>query len=159
MSSSIDKPYEKYIYLKGDKIYDIHKNKCGTIKHLRDDSHEKSMREYNQTHYYYFIDYEDGTFDSYVNVNDFMPYMEQNYVGKQINNDNIGLTNFNYKNFKHGQRFYSKKNNKFGTIKYLRDDYREKQMRQTDLTHYYYHVDFDDGSFETYIHGMYLQPI
>lgn len=75
----------------------------------------------------------------------------------------IIILNQNYhhwvKNFNCGQRFYSIFNNKYGTIKYLRDDSHEKQMRQSDPTHYYYHVDFDDGSFETYIHGMHLKPI
>lgn len=26
-------------------------------------------------------------------------------------------------------------------------------------THYYYNVDFDDGTFETYIHGKNLTPL
>ena len=41
----------------------------------------------------------------------------------------------------------------------LRDDSHEKFIRQSDPTHYYYNVDFDDGTFETYIHGKNLTPL
>ena len=53
-----------------DKIYDIWKKKHGTVKYLRNDTYEKNCRKNNQHTYYYFIDYDDGTFDTYVNGND-----------------------------------------------------------------------------------------
>lgn len=40
---------------------------------------------------------------------------------------------------------------KIGTINYLRNDSYEKSIRLEDPTHYYYCVDFDDDSFETYM--------
>ena len=48
---------------------------------------------------------------------------------------------------------------KLGTVKYLRDDDYEKSKRRTDSTHYYYSVDFDDGSFETYLGQYYMVHI
>lgn len=151
----------KYIYSQYEKIYDIYRKKSGVIKYLRDDSREKLMRESNPNHYYYFIEYDDGSFDTYVSVNDFVPYKEHNYNREKINNDNIesSIIEYDYNNFTAGQRFNCKSNNKCGTVRYLRDDSHEKQMRKSDPNHYYYHVDFDDGSFETYIHGKYLEPI
>jgi len=64
-------------------------------------------------------------------------------------------------------RFYNKFNNKIGTVKYLRDDTREKYMRNINFSHYYYHVHYDDGSFETYLYQndmiqlkrLYEQPV
>lgn len=48
---------------------------------------------------------------------------------------------------------------KYGTVKYLRDDTYEKKKREADPKHYYYHVDFDDGSFETYLSQAYMSPV
>ena len=155
----------KYIYSQGEKIYDFNRKKNGTVKYLRDDSQEKSLRQLNSTHYYYFIEYDDNSFDTYVNGNDFIPvdeqkYNEQKYYKEKFNSYNIDSNiKYDYKNFNHGQRFYCEFNDKYGTVIHLRDDSHEKLMRQSDSTHYYYHVDFDDGSFETYIHGIYLKPI
>ena len=49
-----------------------------------------------------------------------------------------------------GDKFININTNKKGTVRRLRDDDYEKLQRKNDLTHYYYHVDYDDGSFETY---------
>ena len=63
--------------------------------------------------------------------------------------------------FKPGSRFLYKSavGSKYGTVRYLRDDTYEKNMRATDCNHYYYHVDFDDGSFETYLYQAYMSPV
>lgn len=161
----------KYIYSIGEQIYDIYKKKSGIVKYLRNDSHEKSTRQYDPTHYYYFIEYDDGDFDTYVSVKNFILREEKynNKINKNIKyNEPIdsidsGLMfddySFDYKNFLQGQRFRCISSKKFGTVRNLRNDSREIFMRQSDSKHYYYHVDFDDGTFETYIHGMYLQPM
>ena len=150
----------KYIYSIGEKIYDKYRKKTGVIKCLRDDSHEKLIRQSNPFHYCYFIEYDDDSFDTYVSVNSFIPY-EEKYDNENIKfvESNLNYGKFDYKNFHQGQKFYCTCNNKNGTIRYLRDDTYEKSLRQSDPSHYYFHVDFDDGSFETYIHGMYLQAV
>lgn len=57
--------------------------------------------------------------------------------------------------FNKGQRFQvvdilKKPTGKFGVITYLRDDHYEKENNhKRDV--YYYHVEFDDGSVETYL--------
>lgn len=56
----------KPIYNSGDRIFNTEIRKTGTIKCLRDNSREKELRCKNSSHYYYFIDYDDGTFDTYV---------------------------------------------------------------------------------------------
>lgn len=55
-----------------------------------------------------------------------------------------------YPQFIKGNRVRLLMTNKTGTINYLRDDSCEQNKRKTDPTHYYYFVDYDDGSFETY---------
>lgn len=45
---------------------------------------------------------------------------------------------------------------KIGTIKYLRDCTYERNMRSKNPYHYYYCVKFDDGTFDTYISGMFM---
>ena len=147
---SINQTDIKYIYSRGEEIYDIYKKKNGIVKYLRDDSHEKSIRQYNPTHYYYYIEYCDCSFDTYVSITNFIP-LENKYFNETI-------CDFDYKNFKQGQRFCTN-SNKLGTVRNLRDDSHENFMRQSDPTHYYYNVDFDDGTFETYIHGKNLTPL
>jgi len=59
--------------------------------------------------------------------------------------------------FSPGSRFvYMGKN---GTVRRLRDDDYERNKRLADPTHYYYSVDFDDGTFETYLGQYYMVPI
>jgi len=62
--------------------------------------------------------------------------------------------------FATGQRFrhigMGTRADKYGTVRYLRDDTYEKVKRAQDPTHYYYHVDFDDNTFETYLNQMYM---
>jgi hypothetical protein len=137
-----------YIYDEGDHIYNIYIKKQGIIKSLRNNSYEKSKREKDPTHYYYHIDYDDGSFNTYVNINDFI----------QINNIKINDldNNITYSNYLPGHRFICKSNNKNGTIRYLRNDSYEISSRKSNSNHYYYSVDFDDGTFETYIHGINL---
>lgn len=149
----------KYIYSPGEQIYDIYRKKKGIIKYLRDDEYEKSRRLSNPAHYCYFIEYDDKSFDTYVSVNDFIPCQENNLEFDQTKSAIYYKNENDYKNFKEGQKFFCSFNKKKGTIKYLREGEREQFIRLSDPTHYYYHVDFDDGTFETYIHGMFLKPI
>jgi hypothetical protein len=59
--------------------------------------------------------------------------------------------------FTTGQRFrHIGMGTRYGTVRYLRDDTHEKAKRAQDPTHYYYHVDFDDNTFETYLNQMYM---
>lgn len=65
--------------------------------------------------------------------------------------------------FAPGQRFrhidMGTRANKYGTVRYLRDDTREKANRAHNPTHYYYHVDFDDNTFETYLSQSYMAEV
>ena len=65
--------------------------------------------------------------------------------------------------FAPGQRFrhidIGTRAHKYGTVRYLRDDTHEKESRAHDPTHYYYHVDFDDDTFETYLSQMYMAEV
>ena len=140
------------MFYKGDKVYNILINKFGIVVNLRNDSREKKMREQDPSHYYYHIDYDDGSFDTYVSGNCLIVHNQ--YLQPQLQ------TEFpTYHNYKQGQRFINKHTNQTGTIRYLRDDEYEKNQRKSNPTHYYYHVDYDDGSFETYEYGGYLKPI
>jgi len=147
--------YTIKIYNSGDKVYDIWRKKSGTVKYLRNDEREKNCRKTNPTHLYYFIEYDDGSFDTYISGNDLTLFetstnSEQDYnLAKQM--DNII--------FNPGLRFMNTLNKKTGTIRYLRNDEYEKKYHQFNPTHYYYHVDYDDGSFETYENGKNLIPI
>lgn len=115
------------------------------------------MREQDQSHYYYHIDYDDGSFDTYVSVNSLIECDKQkNYPNIQTQ---IQAKLHVYSNYSQGQRFVNTHTKKTGTIKYLRDDEYEKNQRKSNPAHYYYHVDYDDGSFETYEYGKYLKPI
>lgn len=52
--------------------------------------------------------------------------------------------------FFEGDRFVNEYTKKIGTVKSLRDDQYEKIQRLSNIDHYYYSVNYDDGSFETY---------
>jgi len=62
--------------------------------------------------------------------------------------------------FQEGSRFrhinHGSRANKLGTVKYLRNDSLEQMKRAADPNHYYYHVDFDDGTFETYLGQIWM---
>lgn len=135
------------MFYQGDKVFNIVKKKSGKIINLRNDSREKKMRELNPSHYYYHIDYDDESFDTYV------------FGGNLIKCPKTKIELPVYYDYKPGQRFVNTRTNKNGTIKYLRDDEYEKNKRISNPTHYYYHVYYDDGSFETYEYGKYLNPI
>ncbi len=54
------------IFRVGDRVVD-EMNRKGTIKAMRDDSHEKTSRQNNPNHgYYYWVEYDNGKFDTYV---------------------------------------------------------------------------------------------
>jgi len=56
----------KYLYSIGEIVLNTMINKQGTIKYLRNDTYEREQRKKDPTHYYYYIDYLDGSFDTYV---------------------------------------------------------------------------------------------
>jgi hypothetical protein len=137
-----------YIYNNGDKIYDITKKKSGIIKSLINNNEKKHDKKYQ---IYYYISYDDGTFNTNVNVNNLIKVY---FFGEYESNHNI-LPPV-YSNYIYGQRFYNKSNQKYGTIKYLRDDCFEKYSRKINPLHYYYYVNYDDGTFNTYENGSNL---
>ena len=50
----------------GDKVKNIFNSKTGVVESLRNDKHEQQQRRSNPNHYYYTINYDDGSFDTYV---------------------------------------------------------------------------------------------
>lgn len=154
---------KKYLYSPGEKVYVIYKKTKGTIRYLRNDSYEIVSRDLNPFHYYYYVDFDDGSFDTYVSFQDLIPLSEVDLLKSisnlNISNESISNPNLNTNLHETGQQFFPGQkfrciyNGKTGTIKYLRDDSHEKKSRALNPSHYYYHVDFDDGSFETYIYG------
>ncbi len=151
------------IFNSGDKVYNTMVGKSGIVVNLRNDSHERLMRNQDPTHYYYHLNYNDGTFDTYVS-GEHLTKNENLYEKTQSNlksihesiHESIPESN---PQFKPGQRFINTRTNKTGTIRYLRNDERERNMRLSNPTHYYYNVDYDDGSFETYEYGQNLKLI
>lgn len=139
------------MFYSGDKVYNVWINKFGIVRNLRNDSREKKMRKQDPTHYYYTIDYDDGSFDTYVSEDSLVQYNQQK------NYSNTQTQVIVYSNYKPGQRFINSCTNKIGTIQNLRDGEYEKNQRKLDPTHYYYSVNYDDGSFETYEYGKYLK--
>ena len=51
--------------------------------------------------------------------------------------------------FSVGMRFYSEWSHKSGKVAAVRNNRYEREQRAKDPTHWWYHVDYDDGSFET----------
>jgi hypothetical protein len=108
------------MFCQGDKVYNICINKFGSVVNLRNDSREKKMRELDPSHYYYHLDYEDGSFDTYVNVNSLIECDKQkNYPNIQTQ---IQSKSHVYSNYNSGQRFINTCTKQTGTIRYLRDD-------------------------------------
>ena len=62
---SIRKKYDYQLFFPGDKVFEICIKKKGRIRRLKDDSFERQQRK-SGGEYYYEIDYDDGTFDTYV---------------------------------------------------------------------------------------------
>ena len=136
------------MFYSGDKVYDTSVEKSAIVVNLRNDSHERLMRSKDPTHYYYHLNYDDGTFDTYVS-GEYLTKLQYNQQSNPQSNPQ----------FEPGQRFVNTITNKTGTIRYLRNDEREKNLRLSDKSHYYYHVDYDDGSFETYEYQLNLKQI
>lgn len=63
----IRKEVNYQVYFDGDKFRNIMNDKIGTVKRLRDDRCEKSIRQCKPSHYCYSVDYEDGSFETYEN--------------------------------------------------------------------------------------------
>jgi len=144
----------------GNKIFDIEIKKYGKIVNLRNDIKEREIKDQEASHYYYNVDYDDGSFDICVNGNSLILHTQ--CLQPQIETKTEIKTEtklYTYSNYKQGQRFVNTYTNQIGTIRYLRDDEYEKNQRKSDPTHYCYFVDYDDGSFETYECGEYLKPI
>jgi hypothetical protein len=57
----------------GSRFENINTGQKGTVRRLRDDSHEQKLRRSNPSYYQYSVDYDDGKYDTYVNQN----YMKQ----------------------------------------------------------------------------------
>jgi hypothetical protein len=49
-----------------DRIYNKFLKKNGTIKYLRDSEYERNLRKNDSSHYRYFVEYDDKSFDTYV---------------------------------------------------------------------------------------------
>jgi hypothetical protein len=155
------------IFNSGEKVYDTMAEKSAIVVNLRNDSHERLIRSKDPTHYYYHLNYDDGTFNTYVS-GEHLKKNQNLYEKTQSNSKSNSKSNpqfeFNYQfqsnpQFEPGQRFINTRTNKTGTIKYLRNDERERNIRLSNPTHYYYNVDYDDGSFETYEYGQNLKLI
>ena len=152
------------VYNVGDKIYDILKKKSGIIINLKNKNCEKKYDKTNSTPYFHIV-YDDETIDTSVNANyiimNKLIYSEQpkytNWKFFESVNQSILLPS--YSNYKLGQRFINKLNQKYGTIKYLRNDSYEKYKRENNSLHYYYYVEYDDGTFNTYENGANLTII
>lgn len=62
--------------------------------------------------------------------------------------------------FKNGDRVFCQGFKKYGKIVAIRDDKYERTEREKNPNHpFYYHVQFDDNSFDTYIAGHYLVKV
>lgn len=62
--------------------------------------------------------------------------------------------------FSPGDRIYCEDYKKLGVIVSLRDDNYERKERQKDPTRqFYYHIKFDDNSFDTYVPGYLISKI
>ena len=56
-----------------------------------------------------------------------------------------------------GDRIYCDAFKKHGKIISIRDESYERQKRKNDPNHpFYYHIQFDDGSFDTYVSGNFM---
>ena len=155
------------MFSKGSYIYNKFIEKKGIVKYLRDDMYEKEQRKSNPNHFYYYIDYEDGSFDTYVNGANLNLDSNSNLNSNLNSNSNLS-TNAKYTNswdipyennnyaqghLLIGRRFVCKYSDKSGSVRSVRDDEYEKEKRKSDPTHWYYYVDFDDGTYETYMSG------
>jgi len=60
-----------YIFNSGDRIYCDTLRKYGKIVSLRDDTYERKERLKNPNHpFYYHVQFDDGSFDTYISSND-----------------------------------------------------------------------------------------
>ena len=143
------------MFYPGDKVFNIVRKIYGIIVNLRNDSREKKIRENKPSHHYYLIDYDDGNFDTYVFGGNLIKCVEEN----EYYDTHTKIELLVYSNYEEGQRFINTRTNKIGTVRYLRDGIYEKNQRKSNPAHYYYYVDYDDASFETYEYGEYLKPI
>ena len=50
----------------GQKVVVVLTGKRGTVERLRDDAYERGRRCANPGHYFYSINFDDGTFDTYI---------------------------------------------------------------------------------------------
>ena len=55
------------LFFEGDMFVNVYTNKIGTVKRLRNDEYERRQRMSNKEHFYYHVDYDDGSFETYEN--------------------------------------------------------------------------------------------
>ena len=128
-------------FFEGDRFQHKHTKKFGTVRRLRDDAYEKERRKSDPSHYYYHVDFDDTTFETYLYQDNMVKPDEQPQKPTIV-----------FQKFNEGDRFQNKINGKIGTVLKLRNDSFEKESRKSNPSHYYYHVDFDDNTFETYLY-------
>ena len=145
------------MFRSGDKVFDTSINKYGIVVYLCDDSRETKIREYIPYHYCYYINYDDGTFDSYVFENYLIKSNREIDDVESLSDTLVQLSI--YSNYCQKQKVINIRTNQIGTIKHLRNCEYELNQRKNDKLRYYYRVEYDDDGFETFEHGSYLKPI
>lgn len=134
---------QNMMFATGDKVYDMHKKARGTIKYLRNDEYERVQRSQNSSHYYYYVEYDDGSFNTYVAKQDLVKILTPiGEIQQEIQQE-----------IQCGTRIKCIWTGKIGTIVSLRNGERERRMRELNSLHYYYYIDYDDGTFDTYVSG------
>ena len=138
---------QNIMFATGDKVYDMHKKAWGTIKYLRNDEYERVQRSQNSSHYYYYVEYDDGGFNTYVAKQDLVKILTSiGEIQQEIQQEiQYGI--------QCGTRIKCIWTGKIGTIVSLRNGERERRMRELNSSHYYYYIDYDDGTFDTYVSG------
>jgi hypothetical protein len=57
--------YDYQLFYPGDRVANFYDEKTGTIKSFRNDKTEQQYRVSDKYHYYYDVEYDDGTFETY----------------------------------------------------------------------------------------------
>ena len=53
------------VFAQGDRFLNLHTGKTGQVVRMRNDEREQMMRTNNPRHYYYSVEYDDGSYESY----------------------------------------------------------------------------------------------
>ena len=108
----------------------------------------------------YIIDFPELYKDSYNKIKVMIGVIEEDLELVQkhkIVNKYYELNDATYQKFFECSKFINIFTNKKGIVKRLRNDDCEKQYRKNDPTHYYYSVDYDDGTFQSYESQKYMK--